>query len=86
MWAQVDVFVHVLVADGGLLPACINAAVLALAHAGALPLLPPPPSPLSHTRPHPSWCVRRCKLFCKSFVSPAGTDSFKHARGRLTIA
>lgn len=37
--SQIDVCVHVLVADGGVQAACINAAMLALAHAG--PLLPP---------------------------------------------
>lgn len=31
---QVDVFVHILAAEGGVLAACINAAMLALAHAG----------------------------------------------------
>ncbi|KAF5301207.1 hypothetical protein FQA39_LY10793 [Lamprigera yunnana] len=33
-WSQIDVYVEVLHADGGILPACINAATLALIDAG----------------------------------------------------
>lgn len=39
--SQIDVFVHVLVADGGVQAACVNAAMLALAHAGLCLCWPP---------------------------------------------
>lgn len=33
-WSQIDVYVEVLHADGGIYPACVNAATLAVIEAG----------------------------------------------------
>jgi ribonuclease PH len=48
VWVQVDIFVHILAAEGGVLAACINAAMLALAHAGL------------HISLHSMWICRSC--------------------------
>ena len=70
-------FVHVLVADGGLLPACINAAVLALAHAGARP---PAPLPRPIYVPSPFLLVRTCMCMFRATAWGKRAQGSYHSR------
>ena len=72
--SQIDIFLRVVQSDGGLLPACINAANLALMDAGPMCFTKTPVSPSRNNRRFPfvSW-KRILGIAMKDFVVACST-------------